>query len=355
MFTFILLILTISVLILVHEWGHFYSARKLGVKVEEFGFGFPPRIVSRVWRGVRYSLNFLPLGGFVKIYGEHGEGEHDRKSFMSRPVWQRFVILGAGVFMNAVLAWIFFSIGAAVGVPQLADENADNVPVSIIAVLPDTPAERAGFRAGDQILEMHAGETVVKVSREDEVRAFVEAHTGEEVKVLLQHGSAVQEVTVIPRARFPGSEGPIGVALAKLALMRAPWFRAPIEGAKTLGVSIEMTVRGLVMIISELVSNGRTAVPVSGPVGIFFFAQDSKSLGLGYLMQFIGLLSVNLAVLNFLPIPALDGGRVLFLAIEKVRGVRVDPAIENLIHTAGFVILILLMIMVTYRDIVRIL
>ncbi|OHA00992.1 MAG: hypothetical protein A3C07_05190 [Candidatus Sungbacteria bacterium RIFCSPHIGHO2_02_FULL_47_11] len=355
MFTLILLIVAISVLILVHEWGHFYSARKLGVSVEEFGFGFPPRLVSRMWRGVRYSFNLLPLGGFVKIYGEHGEGESDQKSFMSRPVWQRFIILGAGVFMNIVLAWLFFSVGAAVGVPHIAQDDAQDIPVSIIAVLPETPADRAGFRAGDQILEMRSGVVNAKVSHEGDIRAFVDAYAGEEVKISVRRGGEVREVSVIPRARFPQGEGPLGIALAKLTVVRVPWYRAPVEGAETLWRSIVVTASGLAAIARELVSNGRTSVPVSGPVGIFFFAQDSTSLGIAYILQFVGLLSVNLAILNILPIPALDGGRILFLVIEKARGVRINPAIENIIHTAGFVILILLMVVVTYYDIVRVL
>src|SRR3989344_6855961 len=151
MITLILIIIVISVLILVHEWGHFYSARKFGVKVEEFGFGFPPKVASRVKNGVRYSLNLFPFGGFVKIYGEHGEGEQDAKSFMSRPVWQRFTILAAGVFMSFLLAWVFFSVGATLGVPTISGDNSSGIPVSVIGISHGSPAATVGLHFGDKI------------------------------------------------------------------------------------------------------------------------------------------------------------------------------------------------------------
>jgi len=164
MVTLLLIVLIIGLLILVHEWGHFYAARRLGIRVDEFGIGFPPRLFSRMRNGVRYSLNLLPFGGFVKIFGEHGEGEGEGESFISRPAWQRLAVLAAGVFMNFGLAWLFFSIGAAVGVPQVVEKPDDEVPVSIITVLPGSPAAEAGLHFGDQILEMRAREISLRSS-----------------------------------------------------------------------------------------------------------------------------------------------------------------------------------------------
>lgn len=355
MVTLILVIIVVSLLILVHEWGHFYSARKLGVRVDEFGFGFPPRIISRVKSGVRYSLNLLPFGGFVKIFGEHGEGEGDPGSFISRPAWQRFVILAAGVFMNFVLAWIFFSAGSVVGVPQISDEKTGGIPVSIIAVTPNSPAETIGLRFGDQILEMRSQDISLRIEKEKDVRDFVDAYRGEEIIMVIRRGREIKELPVIPRLAFPEGEGPLGIALARLTVKKVPWFLAPAEGVKTLLYSTDATIRGLLGILRELFVERKTSVAVSGPVGIFFFAEDTRSLGIAYFLQFIGMLSVNLAILNFLPIPALDGGRILFLAVEKFRGKRIDQKIENFAHTLGFALLVLLMILVTYRDIARIL
>lgn len=364
MSTFILLFIFLSLLILAHEWGHFFSARKLGVKVEEFGFGFPPRIYSRVKSGVRYSLNLLPLGGFVKIFGEQGEGEGERNSFISRPVWQRFIILAAGVAMNFVLAWVFFSFGAAFGLPQIDNDDGNGLnktPVSIIGLAPNSPAEKAGLKAGDQVLEMKVfrkgsptAEVSLRIESEQDIQSFVDAYRGEEVILNIKRGNGVQEIKVIPRVVAPEGEGALGVILGRVILKRAPWYLAPWEGLKTLGTSIVVIVQSLATVLGDLIFQGRTSASFSGPVGIFFFAQDSRALGLSYFMQFIGIISVNLAILNFLPIPALDGGRILFLLIEKIRGRRMNLRTEGLIHTIGFVTLIFLMVLVTYKDVVRI-
>lgn len=354
MVTLIFVFVAVSILVLVHEWGHFYSARMLGVRVEEFGFGFPPKLFSRVKNGIRYSFNALPFGGFVKIFGEHGESEGDHDSFVSRPAWQRFIILGAGVFMNFVLAWIVFSVAAAVGLPQAGDAPAGGTPVSIIGVLPSSPAEQVGLKFGDQILEMRSYETSLRIESEKDVRDFVDAYRGEEVVLILRRAEAIREVRVTPRTQSPDGEGPLGIALARLTLVKTPWYLAPVEGFVTLMRSIRAVVSGFFSILSEIVVSGKTSVAVSGPVGIFFFAEDTRTLGIAYFLQFIGMLSVNLGVINFLPIPALDGGRILFLAIEKIKGRRVNPNVENIIHTVGFAFLILLMVLVTYKDLIKI-
>ncbi len=364
MITLVLVLLVVSLLILVHEWGHFFSARKFGVKVEEFGFGFPPKIYSRLKSGVRYSINLLPFGGFVKIFGEQGEGEGDPKSFISRPIWQRFIILASGVGMNFILAWVFFSFGAAFGLPQIDSDSSDklnNIPVSIIGLVPNSPADKAGLRAGDQILEIKAfrsgsptAEVSLRIESEQDIQGFVEAYRGEEIIMEVRRNNSIKEIKVTPRVAPPEGEGPLGIALGRLILKRTPWFLAPWEGLKTTGLSIVLIFKNLGMILKDLLLHGKTSAAVSGPVGIFFFAQDSQSLGISYFLQFMGILSVNLAILNFLPIPALDGGRILFLLIEKIRGRRISLRVENWVHTFGFAFLILLMVLVTYKDIARI-
>lgn len=353
MVTLILIVSVISILILVHEWGHFYSARKLGVRVEEFGFGFPPRVYSKVKKGIRYSFNLLPFGGFVKIFGEHGEGEDNPQSFMSRPAWQRFIILAAGVFMNFAVAWFFFSIGSAVGIPQISDEES-GAPVSIIGVMPNSPAERAGLKFGDKIFELKSRDLSLRVESEKDVSDFMEAYRGEEITLVIGRGDLVENLRATPRVNFPDGEGPLGIAIARLVVVQTPWYLAPFEGFKTLYRSTAVTAVGLYSVVRDLVVGKGAEVAVSGPVGIFFFADDVRTLGFAYFLQFIGMLSVNLAILNFLPIPALDGGRIFFLAIEKIKGSRVSPVVENFAHTVGFVLLIFLMLIVTYRDIVRI-
>ncbi len=354
MLTFILVIIVISILVLAHELGHFYAARFLKIRVEEFGFGFPPKLWSRVKNGIRYSVNWLPFGGYVKIYGEHGEGEDNKDSFASRPAWQRFVVLAAGVFMNLVLAWVLFSAGSMAGIPEAVDESTEVLPVSIIEVLPNTPAEQAGLKFGDKIVEMRDIKTSLPISTEQDVRNFTDTHRGEEITLVIRRGQNLQEIKATPRKDIAANEGSLGIALARISLRQVPWYKAPIEGFKMLYNSLFLTILGLAELLKNLVMERKMVAAVAGPVGIFFLVNDTRMLGLAYLTQFVGILSVNLAVLNFLPIPALDGGRVLFLIIEKIRGKKVKVEWENLAHLISFALLIALMVLVTYRDIVRI-
>lgn len=349
-----MLFIAITILILVHEWGHFYAARLLRVKVEEFGFGFPPRIFSRVKNGIRYSINALPLGGFVKIFGEQGEGKGLQESFTSRPAYQRLFILAAGVLMNMVLAWVLFSLGAWIGAPEASDDPNSLLPVSIINILPHSPAEQKGLRFGDQILEMRADAISLRVEQEKDVSDFVDGFRGEEIIMVIKRGESIQEILITPRAQAPEGEGPLGISMGRLTISRVQWYEAPWVGLKTLVQTLMGILGGLGYLLKELLLQGRTGAAVSGPVGIYFFGRDVQALGIHYILQFVGMLSANLAVLNVLPIPALDGGRIFFILIEKIRGARINPEVEARAHTIGFALLILLMVVVTYKDIVNI-
>ena len=355
MITLILVIFSIALLILVHECGHFFSARFFKIKVEEFGFGFPPRILSRVKNGIRYSLNLLPLGGFVKIFGEQGEGEYSKESFASRPAWQRAIVLVAGVAMNVVCAWLFFSVAAGLGLPEISENAPVGTPVSVINIAPGSPAEKAGIAIGDILMELRSSERSLRIESEEDVRDFVAAYRGEEITMLVKHGGDIREIMVTPRVSFPDGEGPLGIAMARLIVRRVSWLQAPLEGAKMVAESTVATFGGLWDVLKRLVIRTGPSIAVSGPVGIFFFARDAHTLGASFFLQFVALLSLNLGILNILPIPALDGGRILFVLIEKLRGVKIDAKIENMIHAVGFIFLIFLMIVVTYKDIVRIL
>lgn len=343
-------ILLISLLVLAHEWGHFYSARILGVKVEEFGFGFPPRLFSKVRNGIRYSFNALPFGGFVRIFGEHGEGEVLQESFASRPAWQRFSILAAGVFMNLVLAWVLFSVAAGIGVYEVTDSEGSSAPVSVLSIAPGSPAEEAGIKFGDVVRTVGEGGESIEVKREEDISDFVQSHKGKVLTLTIERGTEMQEFRILARENPPFGEGSMGISMGRIEVVRVPWYQAPWDGLKTLGRSVFITLDGFWYIISELVA-GRTSVPVSGPIGIFRFASDIRHLGPAFFLNFMGILSVNLAILNFLPIPALDGGRVAFLLYEKLRGKRISPRVENYAHLVGFVFLIFLMVLVTYRDV----
>ena len=256
--------------------------------------------------------------------------------------------------MNFVLAWFLFSTAAAIGLPQLAD-SAPGVPVSILSVTPGSPAERAGLKLGDKILEMRGGsDPSLRPVTEDDIRNFVDAYRGEEITLVIQHEGKVREIVATPRLSAPAGDGPLGIALGRITIDKIPLYMAPIAGFETLIRSTAAIANGLWSLVYDLIVTGHAPGEVSGPIGILIFARDSGALGIAYFLQFIGILSVNLAILNFLPIPALDGGRVLFLVIEKIKGRKISPRIEDMAHTAGFIALVLLMLFVTYHDIVRI-
>lgn len=354
MVTFILTFIFISLLILVHELGHFFTALMFRIRVDEFGFGFPPRLFSIMRKGIRYSINALPFGGFVKIFGEQGEGEDSPDSFISRAPWQRFIVLFAGIAMNFVLAWVFFSSSAFVGVPQPAGEHDTTVPVSIIEVVEGSPAQKAGLRFGDAILELRrAGDLNFRIQTEKDVQDFFSAYRGEEITMVIRRGKDVSEVHLTPRVNPPPGQGAIGIAMARVKTEAVAWYQAPVEGFKTLLETTQLTLEGFWTLVKELVVHRQAPAGLAGPIGIFQVARDTRSLGLSYFLQFIGILSVNLAILNFLPIPALDGGRIFFLLIEKIRGKRVSQHAEAMAHTIGFFVLVGLMLLVTYHDIVK--
>lgn len=353
----LLFILLLGALVLVHEWGHFIVARRLGVKVEEFAFGFPPRIASIVRGGTRYALNLFPIGGYVKIFGESGTNDDKPESFSSRPLWQRFSIIAAGVLMNVVLAWALFSAGHALGLPTVVadDDAAEGARVTIIGISPNSPAERAGIQFGDAISEFTVGGAKFAVNAIEDVQRFVDQHRGEEVIIKVKRGSEEISTDVAPRLNPPPGEGALGIAMARVGIVRSPVWRAPWDGAKTTASAVVGILTAFGHALKDLFSQGKVTADVSGPVGIFMFADQTRRLGISYLIELAGILSINLAILNFLPIPALDGGRVLFLFIEKVRGARVNQRLEHIVHTIGFAVLLTLMLAITYRDIVRIL
>ena len=360
--TIVVFILILGLLIFVHELGHFILAKRAGIKVEEFGFGFPPRIFGIKKGETIYSLNLLPLGGFVKIYGEDGQtstpAKNDKKrAFYNKPISTRAGILIAGVAMNLVLAAFLLSIGYWLGLPAMVDDQTTDLigaRVQITQVAFDSPANQAGIKMGDIIKELTFAGHLLEVSKIEQVQEFVDSHRGEEITVIIQRGDETLEKTLVPRISPPENEGPLGIALARTAIVSYPWYRALIMGVTSTVNLTWFIIVALGSILWQLLLTGRLAVDIAGPVGIFNLTGQAAQLGFIYILQFTALLSINLAIINALPFPALDGGRLLFLAVEKIKGSPVSQKIERIAHTAGFVILILLMIAVTWRDIIRI-
>ena len=331
------------VLIIAHEFGHFFTAKASGVRVDEFGLGFPPRLLS-VKRGeTRYSLNAVPLGGFVKMAGE--EDPKVRGSLANKSIGTRLLVLGSGSLMNFLLPLLLFSV--AFMVPH----NAVSGQVLVEEVAPASPAARAGIESGDILLEVN-GKSVHSVG---DLQRYIQLKLGREITILVQHSDATtEEVKVIPRWRPPEEQGAIGVAVktASPTVVRQhyPFWQAIPMGV---GECIQTFVLFKNAIISMIIGTAPTVV--AGPVGIAQITGEVAKAGLSPLLEFAAFLSINLAIINILPLPALDGGRIAFVLLEWVRrGRRVPPKIEGLIHLVGFSMLIAFLLAVTYQDIIRI-
>lgn len=352
----LLFVVVLSILVLVHEFGHFVTALWIGAKVEEFGVGFPPRAVSFVRRGIRYSLNWIPLGGFVKIKGESGSDRGDADSFASKPLWKRFVVLSAGVAMNFALAAILLTVGFATGIPHViegdlpATAQVSQQAVSVVTVVEGSAAAEAGLLPGDQIVSVDGH----MFSVAEDAHAYIEEHIEGSMVVMVERGDDFfsYDITATELAEANGDRV-LGIGLLTTGLVSYPWYLAPVKGVVATALFTKEILIAFGQLIGNLIVKQEVSVDLSGPVGIAVLTGEVAKLGFSYLIQFTALLSINLAVINFLPFPALDGGRAFFLLVEKLIGRPVKASIEAVAHNVGFAMLMMLVILVTYRDVVR--
>jgi len=355
----VILIVFISLigLIVLHEFGHFAIAKKFGVKIEEFGIGLPPRLIGKKIGETLYSLNLIPLGAFVKLYGEEKEIKEPR-SFTGKPIWQRALIILGGVVSFWIISAILLSIIFGIGVPQAISDQAEavNPKVQIVAVASGSPAEEAGIKVGDAIKQLTINNQQLTINKVKQVQEFTKEYLGQTVTLTIERGKEVFDATLIPRVLPPEGEGAMGVGLVRTALTSYPWYLAPIKGVEACFNLTGSIVVGLSQVFGNLIQGkGLPAgAQLMGPIGIGSLMTQAAHLGLTYYLQFIALISIYLAVFNILPIPALDGGKLLFLGIEKVRRRAVSQKIEQGITSIFFALLIALMIWVTIKDIIRI-
>lgn len=353
--TIIVFLIVLSVIVFVHEIGHFYTAIKLGIGVEEFGFGFPPRMLGIKRKGIIYSINWIPLGGFVKIKGEAGDHAQDQDSFVNQPVWKRAIVLFAGVFMNWMLALVLITIGYFSGLPAVlegdipAGAKVRNEQVQIMEVYPDSAADQVGLEVGDVVLKVNQEE----FNDNQELQKYLIENNEQEFNFIVKRGQEEKDFTVAAAEISDfGGEKLLGIGLVNSGIVSYAWYRAPWEALKTTVSMTILIVQAFFGLIANLI-RGSGVGDVSGPVGVAVFAGRAMEMGWIYLLQFTALISVNLAVINILPFPALDGGRILFLIIEKIRNKPNDQKIEAIIHNVGFALLMLLIVVVTYKDIAR--
>lgn len=354
--TFIVFFAIIALLVLVHELGHFLAARRHGVKVEEFGFGFPPRLFGIKKGETLYSFNLLPFGGFVKIFGEDSSFSNDPRSFASRSIGQRVSILAAGVFFNLILAFLLFSVVIGIGMPVDANDpllgaRVRDPRITIVDVIPGSVAKQAGLEIGDALVELRASGDILRPTAIRDIQDFIKTHQAETVDIeVLRDDRALAFSVLLPGAEEPG-RGILGIAMANIGILQEPWYRALWSGLEMTIATFAGTIRGLTTLVAMLLSGDSVKGLISGPVGIFSIVGSSIHFGTSFLIVLVAILSVNLALINLIPFPALDGGRLLFLAIEGVRGRAINQKVSNFAHALGFAILILLMIVITYYDV----
>ena len=356
MLTVITFLIVLSVLVLVHEFGHFIVAKRAGARVEEFGLGFPPRLLSYRKGETLYSLNLILFGGFVKIYGEDDAEKREPGSFGALRIGKRAQVLAAGVIMNALLALVILSVISVIGRPTvLTDANrahATDIAIHIVGVLPGGPAAEAGIKSGDRITGVISPEGTVEITQEEQVPEIIGRFQGESITLSIERGSETLDISLVPRENPPPGEGYLGIALAEVGTVRTSWYQAPVEAVATAYGLIAVTVKVIALMVS---GGGNVAQNLTGPVGIATLVGDAARLGIIYLLQLTAFLSLHLAILNILPFPALDGGRLAFLAVEKLKGSPVTPDIERITHGIGFALLMLLILWVTWNDIARLL
>lgn len=359
-FEILIFFIILLLLVLSHEAGHFFLARRFGVKVEEFGFGLPPRILS-LWRdkqGTLYSVNILPLGGFVKIFGEEGSEADDPRSFGAKPALERALILAGGAFANVLLAYFLLSAASYLGVPQaISEEEKYLYPdsgITIIGVAPGSPAFSARIAAGDRVQKLKSENGEFSPQTIADVQNFINENRGKNILLFLLRGETFLEISVLPRENPPEGEGPLGIALELVGTRKSAWYSAPIDGAVFTWQALRATLSGFWELLKNIFQKQELGVEVSGPVGIFNITSSAASLGFGSLLLLAAVLSINLSIINILPFPGLDGGRLFFVFLEAVRGKRISPKTSALAHSLGLIILIALMLAVTYRDIAKI-
>jgi len=341
--TIVAFLAVLAVLIIAHELGHFSTAKAFGVKVEEFGIGFPPRLLSFKKGETRYSLNAIPLGGFTKMVGEVDPSE--TRSLASKNVWIRILVLSAGSLMNFLLPLLLFSIAFMVPHNVLIGQ------VTVEEVLPDSPAAIAGIQPEDTIISINGKQ----LSSTLDLSRAIQLNLGKEIDMVISHDSVTnEEVQLTPRWRPPEGEGATGIMVRTenpaIVSQREPFWRA-------IPLGVKKCIETFVLFKNEILKLfiGAATFQVGGPVAIAQMTGEVARAGISPLLEFAAFLSINLAIINIFPLPALDGGRIVFVLLEWTRrGKRISPKTEGLIHGIGFVLLIAAMLAVTYQDIVRI-
>lgn len=351
--TLIIAIASLVILMIVHEFGHFIIAKKFGVRVDEFGIGYPPKLFGKKFGETEYSINLIPFGAFVRIYGEEG-GVDDYRSFSNLAIWKRILICLGGVLAFWIAAAIIFSFAFMIGADvPIGDQNVagiSNTRIQVEAVQKNSPADLAGI---------HPKDIVVGFDTITDFQKFTKENAGKETSVLIRRKDQMFTVRLTPRVRILDGEGPTGVSLERMAqvIKKVPFYQAPFYGVTYTGQVTWEALRGIVAFFASLFRGHGLpqGAQLAVPVGITIFLSRAVEYGLGFFLYFIGSLTVLLAIFNLFPIPALDGGKLIFLIIEKFYKKPVPVVWEQGLTVFFFFLLITMSLFVTVKfDIPRV-
>ena len=360
----LLFFLVLFVLVLVHEWGHFIVAKKTGMRVDEFGIGFPPKVFSKKRGETEYSFNAFPIGGFVRIFGENAEEAlsdedkaDEKRAFYNRPKLAQAAVLLAGITMNIIFAWFLFSIVLIAGVPTAVDEAGASPDATLVVAgtLKDAPAD-GKLPVGSTITKAVSGADTLEHPTPSTFSAFVSSHAPQPIEISYTKKGEEKTVAVVPKAglvKEDASKYIIGTSLSLVEMQRESIMVAPIDAAKMTASDIVTISVGLYGLVHDAFVGHADLSSVAGPVGIVGMVGDAASYGLTPLLMFTAMISLNLAVINVLPFPALDGGRLVFVLIEAITNRRVPSAWTGWTNLLGFILLMVLMAAVTIHDISR--
>ena len=360
---YFLIILTI--LVIIHELGHFLTSRFFKVDVEEFGFGFPPRIFSFKRKGTTYSINAIPLGGYVKIKGEDGKAETgDKTNFSNQSIFKRALIVVAGVTFNFILSFIILSLLFSFGMPTLGDSSdvneliqrgatIKNKEIVINQIIKSSPAENV-LKIDDKIIGFGIPNSfMADIYTIQGFQSFVKKNQGKEITLKVERNNQISDINITPRIDELKGEGSIGIGYTGSILYTFPFGKNFIEAGRYIGQTINLMFRSLGKAFVSIFNFKTISKEVAGPVGIAVLTGKISRMGINFFFVFMASLSINLAFMNLLPIPVLDGGKLLFLLLEKIKGSPLNRAIENYATIGGFVFLMLLMVIVTVKDIIN--
>ncbi len=357
MATTIIFLIVLTILVFVHELGHFLAARMFGIRVDEFAIGFPPRIFSWMWGKTRYAINLLPLGGYVRIHGEHPDDEVSTDSILSKPRWQQAVVLVAGVTFNIIFAWLLLSSSLAIGTRSATDgfppENIRDRSVMIDFVGAGSPADKAGIKPGDELVTVSDSRATLSSSTLTIASVQNLIASSSLLAVTYKENNQTKTTTITPTDGIVAGKKAIGISMTESGIVQVNPFKALYYGAiETYNLSISIS-SGLAQFIGNIFTGHANFKDVSGPVGIAGIVGKASQMGFSYLVTITAIISVNLAAINLVPFPALDGGRLVVVAIEGIIRRPLKASIVNGLNIAGFVLLITLMILVTYKDVAK--